>query len=241
LVRGVLAPAEEAAEYEEPFLHATLVRLQLLFAMAHEFTHVVMGHMITTETGSRILGEIETAVGDAGNLDQQAHEIDADGYATYLVLTDLILGGSRLHVIEVLNLENRSEQVQDEVLFWCFVAAVGGFFCARQPTDVNDIDGLYQLTHPPQAARMNSVMQTAVTHGRSSFVPLSLTPSPRLSSEKSWMLWRRLYGEEVTLPDGARRLRFFSSPQAKEYFSRLDEHVKAYKAPPGRVRVFRRR
>jgi hypothetical protein len=89
--------------------------------------------------------------GETGSLDQQVCEIDADGVATYLVLSDLINWGSRPLVVRALNLGMEPASVQDEVLFLCFVVAAASFFFVRK---LNNNTDFFRLTHPPQSVRM---------------------------------------------------------------------------------------
>lgn len=62
--------------------------------------------------------------------------------------------------VGLLELEAEPIEVQDSVLFSCFVMAVGAFFYHSTPT-VAETSSIYGLTHPPQAARMNHVMKEA--------------------------------------------------------------------------------
>jgi hypothetical protein len=64
--------------------------------------------------------------------------------------------------VGLLNLEVKPEKIQDEILFWYFVLAVGAFLYVRLPITLDNID-VYKLIHPPQAARMNHVMHFATT------------------------------------------------------------------------------
>jgi hypothetical protein len=89
-------------------------------------------------------------------------EIDADGYAAFLVLADMINGGSRLLVVDALKLDAEPANVQDELLFLCFVVAAASFFFVRGPVVLDGAPAVYRLTHPPQAVRMAFLISFAV-------------------------------------------------------------------------------
>lgn len=158
-VLSILSPHGLSGHYDAKALFATLVRIQLQFAISHEYAHHVNGHILPQGSGSVFANEI-VDTGETGSLDQQVCEIDADGVATYRVLSGLIDGGSRLPVVRALKLDTEPVSVQDEVLFLCFVVAAGSFFFVRK---LNDITNFYQLTHPPQSVRMMYLMHSAVT------------------------------------------------------------------------------
>src|ERR1700682_640643 len=63
---------------------ALLFPTQLTFAVSHEYTHHVHGHVLQSAPDSTFSNEIVSS-GDGSNLEAQALEIDADGYAVYHV------------------------------------------------------------------------------------------------------------------------------------------------------------
>jgi hypothetical protein len=148
--------------YDTKALFATLVRTQLLFILSHEYAHHVHGHLIPGGSGSAFSNEIVNH-GEHGTLDQQVCELDADGYATFLVLADLIDGASRSLVAGALKLDVEMAEVQDEALLLCFVFAAVSFFCVREPAAVESAQSVYQLTHPPQSVRIDFLMHFAVS------------------------------------------------------------------------------
>ena len=67
----------------EQRITVALFRLELFFITLHEWTHIVHGHVRNAdETG--FANEIVSS--EDGNIDQQARESDADGYAAYHML-----------------------------------------------------------------------------------------------------------------------------------------------------------
>lgn len=210
-------------EYDK--FHVVLFRTQLYFVVSHEYTHHVHGHVIPWGSESMFSSEILDD-GETGNLEQQTREADADGYAAYHVLANLIDGGGRAQAVSLLKLEVEPSGVQDEVLFSCFVVAVGAYLFVRPPQAL-DSTNIYKLTHPPQAARMNCLMQQAINwckHNR-----------PGL---EAWMTFDRFKGlmhgvAEATWGmnggrDWAAQTAFFQSEDGGEYFRKLDRSLKAH-------------
>jgi len=142
-------------------LRVVFFRTMLSFVVLHEWTHHIHGHVGLRGLGSVHFDEILDGA-QSGDLESQALEVDADGYAVHLVLNNLIAGSARASAVTTfLQLEVEPVSVQDEVLLACFVVAVGAFLYIRQPVTVNSTN-IYTLTHPPQAERMNFVMTQAM-------------------------------------------------------------------------------
>ena len=159
VIVSILSPSEIAVAYDLRKLSAVLIRIQLLFAESHEYVHHRNGHL-TQSTESVFLNEIIDA-GEAGHLDRQACEVDADGGAVLFVLSDLLDGASRPFTIAALSLDTASANIQDQALLACLIVAASGFFFIRKPAVLENIGEAYQLTHPPQAVRMMSVISFA--------------------------------------------------------------------------------
>jgi hypothetical protein len=62
------------------------------------------------------------------NLISQAEELDADGYATYLVLAYLLREGGRVGALVQLGKGDMSNTEGDELLLACFFLAALAFF-----------------------------------------------------------------------------------------------------------------
>jgi hypothetical protein len=140
-------------------LGTVLFRVLLFFVVAHEYTHHVHGHVSRMDSRDVIFNEISSSH-HPGDLEGQALEIDADGYAAFLVINNLLHGGERELAIPILGIEQETAEVQDNILFSCFVMAVGAYFYHSTPITAA-VSTVYGLTHPPQAARMNWVMLEA--------------------------------------------------------------------------------
>jgi hypothetical protein len=155
---SILSPSEITVAYNLRKLAAVLIRIQLLFAESHEYVHHRNGHL--TRGQESFLNEVVDA-GEAGSLDRQACEVDADGGAVFFVLADLLDGTSRPSTIAALDLDTAPINIQDEALLACLIVAASGFFFIRQPVVLDNIREAYRLTHPPQAVRMMSVISFA--------------------------------------------------------------------------------
>lgn len=210
-------------EYEA--LHVVLFRTQLSFVVSHEFTHHVHGHVCPRESESIFPSEILDD-GRIGSLEQQALEVDADGYAAYHVLANLIDGTGRAHAVSLLNLETQPSSVQDEALFSCFVVAVGAYLFVRPPQALNPAN-IYEVTHPPQAARMNCLMQQAIKWCRQNRPSLetwmTLDRFQKLMNAVAEATWGMNGGT-----DWAAQTEFLRSEHGVEYFRRLDSRLKAH-------------
>lgn len=137
-------------------LHAVLLRIMLNFVVSHEYAHLVHRHFDQEPAAPNETIENRARAG----LEEQALELDADAFAAMLVLANLIEQYERRNAIRLLQLEAQPTGVQDKVLFSAFVIAVGAYLFVRPPaTSVQT--GICELTHPPQAMRMNFLMQAA--------------------------------------------------------------------------------
>lgn len=210
-------------EYDK--LHVVLFRTQLDFVVSHEYTHHVHGHVARRMSESIFSNEILDD-GGTGNLEQQTLEADADGYAVYHVLANLIDGGGRPQAVSLLKLEAEPVSVQDEVLFSCFVVAVGAYLFVRPPQALDNAN-IYKLTHPPQAARMNCLMQQGIgwcKQNRSSLEAwMRLDRFQMLMNGVAEATWGMNGGR-----DWAAQVAFLQSEAGAEYFRKLDRSLKAY-------------
>lgn len=155
---GTLLEVPEAPEREEAILTA-MFQTQLTFVVTHEYTHHVHGHLSQRSPGSAFFDEIES--GAAGNLAEQAFELDANGYAVYHVLAHLIAGPRRQQATEILSCTHAQPSVQDEILLSSFVMALGAFLYVLPPMSAESCQ-VYNRTHPLQAARMRWVMNNTI-------------------------------------------------------------------------------
>jgi hypothetical protein len=147
-----------------------------------------------------------------GNIDFQAQELDADGYATYLVLTHLLRGERRQSALIQLERANMPAADCDELLLSCFFLAVLAFFCTFWHGNI--VASVYQLTHPPPPVRIKYAIQVAQMWCRQfDSVPQSWFSPPRLqdlfraATEAVGKTARQSWDTEISLlasADGAR-------------------------------------
>jgi hypothetical protein len=207
-------------------LHAILFRTSLSFVTGHEYAHIVHGHLNERSDKSISFNEI-TDEGEIGGLEQQTMELDADGYGgVYHGLSNFFRKEVRDNELLSLQITDRSPESQDEVLFSCFVLAVGGFLFARPPVDVIK-SNVYTLTHPPQLARLNFAMEAAISWCRQNRPALAVWMTPdrfrrliRPGAEAIWGVDGGLRWQEQIV--------FLESTAGKEYFRKLGEGLKRY-------------
>ena len=156
----VASTAPGALQGRQDAFHAHLFSTQLNFIAAHEYTHHVHGHDLQLDSGSEFCNEILGGTG-CGRLEDQAKELDADGYATNFVLSHMIQDAERRkNGLTLLGRESVDESTADKLLMTSFVVAVGGFFHFL-PMASFDATNVYELSHPPAPARMNNVIHHA--------------------------------------------------------------------------------
>jgi hypothetical protein len=210
---------EATSGLDEP-LHVVLLRIQLNFVVTHEYTHHVHGHL----SGSDFVDEIGEG-GEDGNLIQQILEVDADGYAAYHVLHHLTGVEGRSHAVKLLKLAAEGADTQDQRLFSCFVAAVGAYLFSRPPAPLDKRD-IYELTHPPQAARMDCLMQRSIAWCKQNRPELAVWMGPRkfqsLMGAVADATWGMNGGRDWT-----EQTEFLRSEAGAEYFKKLDKGFKS--------------
>jgi hypothetical protein len=210
---------------EDDNLQVLLLRTQLYFVVSHEYTHHVHGHVIPWGPESMFPNEILDD-SKTGNFEQQIREADADGYAAYHVLGNLINLEGRAQAVSLLNLEAESSAVQDELLSSCFVVAVGAYLFVRPP-QVLDRANVYKLTHPPQSARMNCLMQQAMKWCKRNRPNLeswmTLNRFQKLMNGVAEATWGMNGGK-----DWAEQTEFLRSEDGAEYVTKLEKSLNSY-------------
>ena len=212
----------ETPESEDALL-AVMFQTQLTFVVSHEYTHHVHGHFSHGPPGSAFFNEI-ISNGDTGNLEDQAFELDADGYAVYHVLAHLITGPRRTQATELLSCNHQPTSTQDELLFSSFVIAVGTFLYVLPPASV-ELSEIYNRTHPLQAARMNWIMRNAMgwcVQNRPSLADwMTAHRFLMLMNEVAKATWRMNGGKEWR-----EQISFLESDSGTEYSKKLETLVK---------------
>jgi hypothetical protein len=205
-------------------LHAALFFNLVAFIVAHEFTHHVHGH-VCTGVGTVFANEILDTARN-GNLRWQIQEVAADGYSIYHVLANLFAGG-RATAVTALGLESEDPGVRDEVLLSLVVIAVGAYLFVRPLPTLNEIN-VYAATHPPQAARMDCIMQEAMNWCGQNKPPLQSWMTPPRFQELMDAATEATLGMSGAQVAGGQAA-FLQSEAGKKYRRALADGVNAYK------------
>jgi hypothetical protein len=121
-------------------LHAMLSQTLWSFVAGQEYAHIAHGHARQRGEKAASFSEFLDR-GETGSVEDQTMELDADGYGgVYHVLSNLVRDDARKHALTALQITEKTDAYQDEVLLCCFVVAVGGFLFARPPVDVKKVD-----------------------------------------------------------------------------------------------------
>ena len=136
-----------------------LFMTQLIFVVAHEFGHHLLGHSISNE--SRIWNEV-VADGRIGSFEYQTRECLADAFAVHLALDFLIDGEQRTTIAELFGQASTPEDEADEVLLSAFLLSVSALFLARPPAAL-DKSRISLGTHPPAVVRIKLLVQAVRT------------------------------------------------------------------------------
>lgn len=213
-------------------LHAVLFNHLLSFIVTHEFTHHVHGHVLTHQSESTFFSEFTNGNNNA-NLDRQAEEADADGYAAYHILANFIDTEARRSFSAVLKLGSVSPNALDQAVFSCFVIVAGAFLFSRPPVDISE-ENIYTLTHPPQAARLDYLMRHSINwckENRPALVEWMTNERfqsiMRAVAEATWGMNGGFSWDSQTV--------FLRSDEGTTYFRDLSKRIDAQKAALGTV------
>ena len=207
-----LSDGQQAEMSVEQRVAVVVFRLELLFIVLHEWTHVVHGHVRDVEdTGfaNEVLGRTD------GNVEQQARESDADGYAAYHMLQNVINQEERAHIVSVLAMGDKPVDVQDTLLLCCFIIAVAAYLFTCEAQTLTS-ETAYTFEHPPQALRMNLLMKDVKTwcyqNRQALHQWLTLQPFQRLMNMVAMATWGMNGGD-----DWSEQIAFLKSPEGRAY------------------------
>jgi hypothetical protein len=219
----------DARTVETDTLQGFLCQIQLNFLVGHEYTHHIHKHLIYRQHGAiRVWTEFS---GDprSGNLDAQAQELDADGYAVYLVLAHLLRGERRRSALALWGIQDAVGTDTDELLLNAFFLSVMAFFCAFSTSAGADIKSLYESTHPPPAVRIKyAILVARMWSGQNAslpeswFNPVNMQPLFRAAIEVSGAS-KAIWQDQVSL---------LSSAAGEEYERLLFERFEAVRKGP---------
>lgn len=208
-------------------IFALMFQTQLGFVVSHEYTHHVHGHLPRT-SGPPFDNKVSDT-DEARNLQDQAFEIDADGYAVFHVLAHLLAGEGRLQAIELLRCGHKDSGTQDKLMLSAFVMAIGAFLFVWPPA-VIDSPTIYRLEHPPQAVRMDFIMRNAIRWSRQNKPALESWLTP----DTFQMLMRIAAGATWGMNGGkdwSEQTNFVKSESGSEYLEKLgamvDDHIQS--------------
>lgn len=212
----------DAATTRLEALRGLLFQFQLTFLVSHEYTHHVHQHCSHPKAAG-IWSELsgENAV---GGLDSQAQELDADGYALYLVLANFVRGAGRDSALAQMGWRDLSNIKGDELLLSCFFLALCGLFCALWHEDFS-IASVYNLRHPPAPVRIEYAIRVAEMWCRQNHsVPGSWFNAERFKAFFDTAT-RCVHGSAPQAWDT--HVRFLQSPAGAEYDRLLLERFEA--------------
>lgn len=204
----------------EERIQVVCFRLQLFFIALHEYTHVVHGHVAMQVSTTGAAREI-TGTGQ-GSLECQAREADADGYAVYFMLANIIDSREeRAHLLDILGQTAEPLVVQDQLLLSSFIVAVATFFLLRSPGELSE-SNVYEMSHPPPAARISCVMKAAHAW--------CLQKRPELARWMTPGRFQQLMNDVATARLGmtdalnwSAQIAFLRTDPGRRYFQSLDE------------------
>jgi hypothetical protein len=202
-------------------LQALLFQFQLSFLVSHEYTHHVHRHC-----GGLAGGEWdEFNEGKArGGLDDQAQELDADGYALYLTLANYVRGAARRNALAQVGMEKVTGVEGDEFLLTGFFVALTALFCSLWTENVA-LSSIRQAQHPPAPVRIDYAIRVA-----------TMWCNQNASVAESWFgaeRFRAIYVSATgAIAGGARpqwdaQIAFLKSDEGKKYDQQLSERFEA--------------
>jgi hypothetical protein len=167
----------DTASLQPDILWGYLGQIQLMFLTSHEYTHLIHQHSARKELSGMWTELVPQST--CGGIDSQVEELDADGYATYLVLTFLLRSERRQRALIQLGQTNMPSADCDELILSCFFLAIMAFFRTLWPESIRL--PFYQPTHPPAPVRIDYVIQVAkMWSGQFGVGEQSWFTSPRL-------------------------------------------------------------
>jgi hypothetical protein len=150
-----LTPSDEAYAVR---IFTALFSILIQFLAAHELGHHFHGHVgFAAAQGRSVIEETARALGEGGAEKSHVAEVEADGYAVKVVLTNISQNGPKKAIASLLD-RSLSDPELDGIIERLFLAAVIGFFhVLPQPSFTPDTIDL--LSHPPRLIRLNFLIR----------------------------------------------------------------------------------
>lgn len=108
-----------------------LGQIQLIFLTSHEYTDLIHQHSARKKLS--VMWTEFVPQSNCGGIDSQVEELDADGYATYLVLTFLLRSERRERALIQLGQTDMPSADCDELILSCFFLAMMALFRTYGP------------------------------------------------------------------------------------------------------------
>lgn len=146
------------SKQQQELILIELFSIQISFIVLHEFAHHDLGHSALRNMASDFWNEI-IPENENCTLENQAREINADAWATYLVLDHLMRSERRKNALINLWYKNtKDSDSADVILLSLYMISITAFFLIREEGFCDEIT-VYKISHPPQAVRINEIMR----------------------------------------------------------------------------------
>lgn len=191
---------------------------QIQFVACQELGHHFHGHCSDDGQEARVREEFGRDSNPRGSLEDQAKELDADGFAVHMMLRNFVAGSPRSKFLELLG--SLSGESEDTELLALLVLAVGSFFFnRRQEFTENSISG---LAHPLVTARMHFAMEEFVSWLTANRAPGASLITQARFYELMGAVWAAL-DPRTSARDWAEQTTFLLSANGARYLALLSE------------------
>ena len=211
-------------------LQLLLFQLQLTSLVSHEYTHHIHRHCRDDQTAGAWKEFVTSET--SGGIESQAQELDADAYAIYLSLANLIKGTGRRSALTQLGRPDLEGIQADELLLTCFFLATTSLFCAFWSESIK-ITSILEFVHPPAPVRIEYAIRVA-----------QMWCNQNGSVLPSWFeaeRFRHLFSAAVDAIGGKPRqqwdihISFLRSDEGSKYDRRLSERFDAIRKRQGQA------
>ena len=222
--RIVLELLRLGLEVNRDAFQGLLFQIQMNFLVSHEYTHHIHGHVLERTRGETEVWTEFSNHTTSGNLQSQAQELDADGYAAFLVLAHLLRGERRNTALAQCGRAELQGVDGDELLLTCFFLSLLAFFCSFWRGAI-DTASIYESAPSPPSVRITYATRVAemwCSHNKS--VPQKWFNAARLQE------LFRVASETVggTVRDAwDTQIAFLNSADGPEYDRRLGERFES--------------
>jgi len=200
------------------FLFQAILLIQLQFISSHELGHLFHGHIdrtILQEEFCEALPQTQDLLKKTNRLKDQAHEVEADGYAVHMLLDNLVASNSGDHIYRRLG----SKLPREDCIFTLLLLAVGSVFFFLKPREFDE-EAVRALDHPFAVARMNVVLYDLI-----GWCSLNRPGLEGWASVESFQWVMACIGQAANQPEQwsawARQGEFLKNPAGKQYMADL--------------------